>query len=293
MNMEELLLGGQAVIEGVMMKSDKHYAVAVRDSKGKIIIDHKKFDSITKKVKIFGYPIIRGVVSLFEMMVLGIRTLTYSANVAAEDMDENLSNLEIFFTIALSLLFSVLLFVLLPLFLSGLIVDKNGIFFNVVDGVLRIALFISYVVIISYMKDVKRLFEYHGAEHKVVHAHEAKVKLTIKNVKKYSVLHPRCGTSFVFIVLLVSIVTFSFVNPDGFLMKFLSRILLMPLIAGISYEILRISAKKKNNWFFNIIVFPGLMVQKLTTREPDDKQIEVSIKSIQKIIALEKTINKL
>lgn len=286
--MEELLLGGQAVIEGVMMKSSKFYAVAVRKNNGKIVIDHKKWESITQKLKIFNLPILRGVISLFEMMVLGIRTLTYSANLSAEDMDENLSTWEIIATITISLGFSVLLFLVIPLFLSSLITEDTGIFFNILDGVIRILMFLGYVLLIGQMKDVKRLFQYHGAEHKTVHAHEAKVPLTVKNVKKYSVLHPRCGTSFVFLVLTVSIFVFSFVTPTTLLEKFLSRILLMPFIAGLSYEILKISAKKKDNFFFKMIVFPGLMIQKLTTKEPSDNQLEVSIESIKKIIALEK-----
>ncbi|PLW79694.1 DUF1385 domain-containing protein [Candidatus Woesearchaeota archaeon] len=285
--MEELLLGGQAVIEGVMMKGKNHYAVAVRKNDGEILVDHNIWDSLTQKLKIFSFPIIRGVVSLVEMMVLGIRTLTYSANVAAEDMDENLSGTEIFFTILVSLLFSALLFILLPLFLSGLIINNNNIWFNILDGVLRILIFIGYVLAIGMMNDVKTLFEYHGAEHKTVHAYEAKVPLTVKNVKKYSTLHPRCGTSFVFIVLIVSIIVFSLVRPETFLMKLVSRLTLIPLIAGISYEILKISAKKKDSFLFKLIVLPGLGVQKLTTREPSNKQLEVSIESIKKVIALE------
>ncbi|MBR9675693.1 DUF1385 domain-containing protein [Candidatus Woesearchaeota archaeon] len=285
--MEELLLGGQAVIEGVMMKSSKYYAVATRDKNGKIIIDTKEFKSLRDKLRIFNLPILRGVISLFEMMILGIRTLTYSANLAAEDMDENLSTWEIFITITLSLLFAVALFVVLPLFLSGLFADKNSVLFNVVDGVLRLLLFIGYVVLISFLEDVKTLFEYHGAEHKAVHAYEKKQKLSVQNAKKHSRLHPRCGTSFVLIVLIISIIVFSIFNPEGFLYKFLIRILLIPLIAGLSYELLKLSAKNQKKALFRTIVYPGLLIQKLTTREPTDKQLEVAIRSLRKILVLE------
>lgn len=284
-----LAIGGQAVIEGVMIKSLKHYAVAVRQPNKKIVVKSEKIDTFFSRHKIFQMPFIRGVTQLFDTLVIGIKTLTYSANEASgEEEDEKISPFEIFLTIAFAFGFAVLLFVLLPLYLSKLLVAQNGVLFNLIDGVIRILVFFIYLIIIGQMKDVKRIFQYHGAEHKAVHCYENNLPLTVKNVKKFSPQHARCGTSFILIVLALSIIVFSLVTTENFWLKFLSRVILIPVIAGLSYEILRFTAKFERHWFVKPIMYPGLLMQKLTTAEPSPKQMEVAIVAVKKLLDLEK-----
>lgn len=288
--MKEFLLGGQAIIEGVLMKSSKYYAMAIRKNNGKIITQNKKYISLKDRYKFLNIPILRGFISLIEMMIIGIKALDYSANQQSDDENENTSNIELIISLIIAIGLSIFLFVYLPLILSKFIMmsEDKGVVFNIIDGIIRIMIFLLYITIISVMGDVRNLFKYHGAEHKVVNAFEAKEKLTVKNVKKYSRLHPRCGTSFVFIVLIISIIFFSVFDQDSMILKFAARIFLIPLIIGVSYEILRISAKYQKNLFFKMFILPGLMFQKFTAYEPDDKQIEVSIRSIKEILKLEK-----
>jgi uncharacterized protein YqhQ len=289
MGEEKLAIGGQAVIEGVMMRSPNFYSVAVRQPNKKISVKSEKIDSFFSRHKIFKKLFIRGIAQLIEMLIIGIKTLTYSANESAgEKNEEKLSFWEIFFTLAFAFGFAALLFILLPLFVSKLLTSSNGFIFNLIDGVLRILVFFIYLAAISQMKDVKRIFEYHGAEHKTVHCYEKKLPLTVKNVKKYSTLHPRCGTSFIMIVLIISILVFSLVTANSFWMKFLSRIILIPIIAGISYEFLKLFAKYEHKPLIRFLLYPGMLVQKLTTKEPDNKQIEVAIVAAKKVLSLEK-----
>ena len=286
----KLSIGGQAVIEGVMIKSEENYAVAVRRPDKKISVKAEKIDSFISRQKIFKKPFIRGVAQLIDMLVLGINTLTYSANEAMGEKksDGKLSFTEIFFTILFAFGFAILFFLLLPLYLSKLLTSDNGFFFNLLDGFIRILIFFIYLFIISRMKDIKKIFQYHGAEHKSVHCYEAGLPLTVKNVKKFSPIHSRCGTSFLMIVLMLSILVFSLIPTQNFWIKFGLRILLIPVIAGLSYEILKLTAKYEHKSFVKPFLYPGQLVQKMTTAEPTEKQIEVAIAAVEKVLSLEK-----
>ena len=277
----EPVLGGQALIEGVMMKSPNYISIAVRKPNKKISLKIEKFNSLTKKYRILGWPFIRGVIILFEMLITGMKALTYSANESGESEEEELTKKEIVLTIGFAMLFTALLFIALPFYLSKLITSNEGILFNLIDGVIRVVIFLIYIIGISLMPDIKRVFQYHGAEHMSIHCMEHKEKLTPTNVAKYTPEHPRCGTSFLIIVLLISIIVFSMIISELWYVKLLGRLVLLPLIAGISYEILKLSAKYRRNPIFKLIVWPGMMLQKITTREPDKGQIEVAIRALK------------
>ena len=287
-------VGGQAVIEGVMMKGRKGWTVAVRDPKGEI---HVKREELSELPKVFRLPVIRGFISLFYAMFIGIKAIEFSANKAYDEEDgKPLNPVAIAATIGFSILLGVGLFILLPLYATKLLgllfasVSKSSLLFNLVDGVMRVIIFLLYVVSIGLWKEMRRIFEYHGAEHKVIHAYENGNDLTFKNIKDFSPLHPRCGTSFLLIVMLISIFTFSFIPQEwSFLYKFLSRLILIPLIAGMSYEFLRFSARMKSNFIMHLMIQPGLMLQRLTTREPDEAQIEVALRALEEVLLMEKT----
>lgn len=280
-------IGGQAVIEGIMMKSPNWYTVAVRNEKGKIKLLKEKHSSVVKTRKWLNIPLLRGVVYLYEMMVLGMRSLMWSANQQVGS-DEQLSNFEIVGTVGISIAMSIGMFVVAPFFVTKLITSDNGFMFNAIDAVLRLVVFLLYVWVIGYMQDVKRLFQYHGAEHKTINCYEQGKKLTVPNVKACSTMHPRCGTSFIVLVIALSAVIFTFVSAPQWWAKLGSRIILIPLIAGISYELLKLSARFKSNSAVRVAIYPGLWVQKLTTREPDNKQIEVAITAVKAALAEEK-----
>ena len=269
-------IGGQAVMEGVMMASRKKVAIAVRKPDGKITIKVEKRSEIAEKFR--KTPFLRGLISLFEMLIIGTKALTWSSNESLEK-DEKIGGTGIFFTIILSLIFAVGLFIVLPLILSKLL-TQNRILFNLIDGFWRILIFIIYLLLISRFEDIKRVFQYHGAEHKAVNCYEAGKTLTAKNAQKFSTIHPRCGTSFIFIVLFVSIILFSLVWSESLLLKFIYRVILIPVIAMISYEILRFNARKPNK-ILGILTKPGLWLQKITTQEPDLKMLEVSIRALK------------
>ncbi len=300
----ELAIGGQAVIEGVLMRTNEKYAVAVRMPNGRIIVKKEKYVSRTKKNKFLGLPLIRGVIMLWETLILGYKALTFSANQSLaddsqdkkqekntrgkakeKDKKEELGTPELVITLIISILFALALFKFLPLLIATFFKNKVGgsnLLFNIIDGVAKFAILILYLVAISMMKDVKRLFQYHGAEHKTVHCYEENKKLTVENVKKDSKAHARCGTTFILVVLFLSIIFYLFIPFNtNFWLKLLIRILFLPIIAGISYEWIKFSGKHTNNFFAKILIGPGLLVQNLTTREPDDKQIEVAIKALQ------------
>ncbi|MBR9690198.1 DUF1385 domain-containing protein [Candidatus Woesearchaeota archaeon] len=285
---DKLVIGGQAVIEGVMIKSPKYYSVAVRKPNMRITVKKEKLKSIFSTKKIFQKPFLRGIAQLIEMLVLGIKTLTYSANESMDEEEEKLSAWGIFWTIFIAFGMAVLLFILLPLYLSGFITTSDGFMFNLIDGVIRILVFLLYILAISKMQDVKTLFQYHGAEHKTIHAYEKGLSLNVKNVKKFSTLHTRCGTSFILIVLVVSILVFSLIVSESFLVKLGVRILLLPIIAGVSYEFLKFSAKYEHNVLLKPLIYPGLFFQKITTKEPTDNQLEVAIKAVKEVLKLEK-----
>lgn len=272
------LIGGQALIEGVMMVGPKKMALAVRRENGRIStqVEKRKPFYLTMR-KIF---FLRGIFALIEMIITGSRALLWSTH---ENEQEDLPRWGMMLTLLVSLLFGAGLFVVLPLWLSSLVTSQRFLF-NLLDGVLRIVIFIVYIFIISYMKDIRRMFEYHGAEHMTIHCYEAQQPLEPSSVRKFSTLHPRCGTAFLFIVLLLSIILFSFIWSDAWLVKFSTRILLIPVIAGISYEILKMSAKHQDHPFFRILIMPGLWLQMITTQEPDKKQIEVAITALKKAL---------
>ena len=285
-------VGGQAVIEGVMMRSPKNWTVAVRDQKGTI---HLLREKLTELPRVLRLPLVRGVVALFQALSLGIRAIEFSANkVYEEDGGDSMSRLAIFLTMLVAFALGIGLFILLPLYatkLLGLVfqgVATSSFLFNFVDGIIRVLIFLCYVLAIGMWKEMARIFMYHGAEHKVIHAYEKGLELTLENVRKYSPLHPRCGTSFLMIVMVVSILVFSFIPQQWpFIYKFLSRIVFIPLIAGTSFELLKLSAKWDHHPVMHFLITPGLMLQRLTTREPDDAQLEVALSAMIEVLKLE------
>jgi uncharacterized protein YqhQ len=277
--MSDVLLGGQAVIEGVMMRSGDKIAIAVRKPNGEITIKAEKIFPLTKKFPVLKLPLLRGIVALYDSLVIGTKGLIFSTE-QSTDGEEKITSKELFITFGLAIVFAIGIFVMLPLFLASL-TRQGGVVFNVIDGIFRLVLFIAYLFLISIFKDVKRMFAYHGAEHMTVHCHEAKKELTVENVRTFSTAHARCGTSFLIIVMLISIAVFSIVNPENFFLKFFSRIVLIPLIAGISYEILKFSAKFSNSLFGKALAYPGLLLQGITTKKPDDGQIKVAIAALK------------
>ncbi len=272
-------------MEGVMIKSPNYVVVSVRKKDDKIVT---KIDELKEKSKFFKLPFIRGVVNLVEMLIVGIKALTWSAN-QVEETDEQLSSKEIFWTIFVSFFFAILLFVALPFYLTKIVIPDTGFLFNFIDGIVRIVIFILYIYIISFMDDVKLLFQYHGAEHKAIHCYENKKELNVENIKPFNPVHPRCGTAFIAIVLVISIFVFSLLKGVVWYFNVAARILLMPVIAAISYELLKMGDKRRNNWFFKTLVWPGLALQKITTSEPTDKQIHVAIDALKKALSMERS----
>lgn len=278
-------IGGQAVIEGVMMRSPQKTAIAVRKPNREIFLYEENTSSLAKKYKFLKLPLIRGVLSLIESMALGFRALSISADLSAQEEGEELTKKDMILAFVTAVFFAVLLFVVIPTvtasFLKGYF--SNLIFLNLAEGLIRIIIFLLYIVIISKIKDIQRIFEYHGAEHKVIYCYEMGEELKVENAKKYSTLHPRCGTNFLLIVMVISILLFSVLGWQGIVKRIVSRILLLPLVSGLSYEVIKYSAKKQNA-FVRIISYPGLMLQKLTTREPDENQLEVAIKALKGVL---------
>ena len=295
--MEKINIGGQAVLEGVMMRAPRAIAIAVRRPSGEIVVKRELAPPLSERFPIVKLPLLRGAVALVTSLIIGIKALNFSANEAlveeesadgTEVKQEELSSWALAGTMVVAFGFGIALFFVLPLYLTKLLVPvigDNNIIFNLVDGVIRVAVFLLYVWFIAKMKDIERVFQYHGAEHKTIYAFEEGVDLTLENVKRFSRLHPRCGTSFLLIVMLVSIAVFSLI-PEAwpFAYKALSRILLLPLIAGISYEFLKWSARNDQHPLVRLVITPGLALQRLTTREPDDDQIEVAIRSVQEAL---------
>ncbi|HII16008.1 MAG TPA: DUF1385 domain-containing protein [Nanoarchaeota archaeon] len=279
-------VGGQAVIEGVMMRKGNKIAVAVRKGR-KIIVKKEKIKSITEK-KPWNFPIIRGAVGLFETLSLGVKTLNWSAQIAVGEENKKESAWPFAISIVFATIFALVIFKLIPLgiaqFFSGLGLGGR-LLFNIIEGISKVIILIAYIWAIGRMKDVKILFRYHGAEHKAVNCYEANKPLTVNNAMKFSTIHPRCGTSFILFVLLISIIVYIFVPMNfGFALKYVIRIALLPLIAGIAYEFLKISAKYGNNAVIKAAMKPGMMLQKLTTAEPTEKQMAVALKSIKAVL---------
>lgn len=270
--------GGQAVIEGVMMRGPDTRAVAVRRPDQTIIVDEKPVSSITQRVPVLKWPLVRGVVALIEALVLGIEALTYSANQATGE-EEELTTKEIVLTVGIALGLGVLLFAVLPTAAAHLLnkIAPGSLIQNLIEGVFRIVIFLVYVVAIGRLEDIRRVFQYHGAEHKVINAYEAGDELSVERVQRYPTLHPRCGTSFLLIVMVISILLFSLLGKQVLWWRILSRVLLLPVVAGISYELVKLSGKYATAPLCRILIAPGMWLQKLTTSPPDGEQVEVAI----------------
>ena len=302
-------IGGQAVMEGVMMRGPKMIATCVRKANGEIITDKKEVSSVLNKYKFLKLPILRGVISFFESMITGVKCLMFSADqIELDDGEESMSRFEkwldnkfgdkvkdivIYFSVFLSLIFSIGLFMLLPTILVGWIKNftENQVILSASEGIVRILIFMTYIILVSRMKDIQRVFEYHGAEHKTIAMYEHGEELTVENARKYSRLHPRCGTNFLLIVMIISIICFSFLRWENVYLRLLYRLLLLPFVAGVSYEIIKFAGKSENK-FVRLLTKPGLYLQYLTTREPDDSQLEVAIEAIKNVITGNKEDDK-
>lgn len=298
--MEKQSVGGQAVIEGVMMQSKKYRAIAVRKSNGEIELKKERIKSWVQDKKIDKIPFLRGAFVLFETMIQGMKSLNYSSEFFMEDDADEEDVIDRFLkkifkdkandaimavSIVLAMLLSIFFFVLIPTTVvgawSGII--KNNIILNLIEGVLRIAILILYMLGISRFEDIKRTFMYHGAEHKVIYCYENNLELTVENAKKFTTLHPRCGTNFLFIVIATSIILFSFFGWPNILVRIAMRIICIPVVAGISYEIIKFLGKY-DNILSKIVAYPGMMLQNITTSEPNDDQLEVAIKALKAVI---------
>ncbi len=303
-NKIDFAVGGQAVIEGVMMRSPNFITVSVRKVKGNIKVKEDPFKTVSASIKILGLPIIRGISNLFEMLIIGMGIINYSANEALDESDgeeQKLSRAEKIFTtvsfifsIIFALALSVFLFKFLPLWITDYLsrqfslLNQNWLLYNLVDGIIKTVFFIIYIWLLGLTPALKRLFEYHGAEHKSIYTYEKGLPLTVENAKQQTRFHPRCGTSFILVVFLISIFVYTFVpkQPD-FTANLLLRLAFLPFIAGISYEFLKWSARHQDKKWIQALVAPGLWFQRLTTREPDEKQLEVAISALQKALDLE------
>ena len=288
MEEKKITIGGQAVIEGVMMRGPELVATAVRNPQGRIELEVKPVNSIADRYPIFKKPMLRGCVSLFESLVMGIRSLGYSAQMAGED-DEQLTDRELAGTMIFAFALAAVLFIAIPTGAAKLfhVITEDPVFLNLMEGFLRLFIFMAYIFAISRMKDIQRVFQYHGAEHKTIACFEAGEALTVENVARHTRLHKRCGTSFLLIVMLVSIFVFAFLGWPDLAERIASRIVLLPVVAGISYEIIRFSANS-DNCLLGWAVKPGLWLQKLTTREPEPEMIEVAIESAKAVLPEDK-----
>jgi len=287
-------VGGQAVLEGVMMRGVSTWAVAVRNPEGQIELSSEQLKPWAKRHQLWRVPVLRGVVALGESLKIGFRALAISANAQMEE-DEKGEKEEIGgwlwgLTIAFSLALSIGLFFVVPVGLTSLIKDQlgNAFLFWLVEGILRTAIFIGYIVAISRLPDLRRVFEYHGAEHKTISCYEAEDELVPQRAKLYSRLHPRCGTSFLLIVMVLAIFVFAPIGLPAWYWLLASRILGIPLIAGLSYEVIKWAGKNRRKRWVRAVMWPGLMLQNLTTREPDEEQLAVSIAALEKVLAEEK-----
>jgi len=280
--------GGQAVIEGVMMRGQKAVVTAVRQPDGEMVMDTQPLPGISTG-KMRRTPLVRGVVVLIEAMVLGIKTLLYSANVSMEQEGEKISGGLVWATVAGSLAFAVAFFFLAPLFVTRLLDPyiQLSIIFHLIEGFIRLGFFIAYLKLITLVPDIRRVFAYHGAEHKAVNAYEAGVPLEVEAVREYSTAHVRCGTSFLFAVLIIAIIVFAIVGRPSVWVMVISRIVLIPLIAALGYEVTYFGARHTKNSLVRAFLAPGLWLQRLTTREPDDNQLEVALSALKRAVEID------
>ncbi len=285
--------GGQAVLEGVMMRSPSSWAVAIRTPDGDITEVVRDISSPMQRRKIWRLPVIRGVIALGESLAIGFRALAISANVASQERDEDgeiqtqISRGQIIFSFAIAIGFALMLFKIGPALLTSWLPVESTELFVIVEGVIRVSVFIGYILLISLLPDLRRVFQYHGAEHKSINALEAGAELTPANVQKFSLIHPRCGTAFLLWVMVIAIFVFALVGRPDWYWLIASRILLLPVIAGLAYELIRYAGKHQDNRVLMTLLAPGLWLQRLTTREPTDDQVEVSIQALQRVIEKE------
>lgn len=295
-------IGGSAIMEGVMMRGPKDIASAVRKPDGEIVIDKRPISSLVTKYHVDKIPIIRGVFAFFDSLICSMRALMWSAEFfdieedepekqskfdkwLTEKLGDKLKDYVIYFSVAVSLVFSVALFFILPNLVTGLVkkVTEQKVLLTLIEGLIRIAIFLGYILLVSRMEEIKRVFQYHGAEHKTIFCYEAGLPLTVENARKMKRLHPRCGTSFLVFVMIISIIVFSFVSWDNMFMRIFLRLLLLPVVAGLSYEIIRWAGRSQNK-LVCLISKPGMWLQMITTREPDDSQLEVAIASMSAVL---------
>jgi hypothetical protein len=289
---ESFHYGGQAVIEGVMIRGKEALAISVRQPNGQLNVVKQPLASIYKG-RLRQTPFIRGIIALVETLVLGTQSLLHSAQIAAaEEGEEKIPAAVLWGTVAVSLALGVVLFFMVPLFATRYLIDpyiESALLSNVFEGLIRIGIFVAYLKLISLISDIRKVFAYHGAEHKVVNAYEAGVPLDVESVKRYSTAHARCGTAFLFIVLIVAIFVFALVGQPTLWIRIVSRIALIPVIAIISYEIMKFGASHSENPVVRILLAPGLLLQAITTREPDDSQIEAAISALNEVIRIDQT----
>jgi uncharacterized protein YqhQ len=286
-----LAFGGQAVMEGVMMRSKNHMVVCVRQPNKEIVTKKEILHTLSEKYRFLKLPFIRGILALFETLYSGMKGIYFSANAAFgedENEEEVLSTVEILIVIIVAIGLSVLIFSVTPFFLTSLFNFGGGILFNIVEGIVRLSFLLVYLVLVSLFGDFKRIFQYHGAEHTAINAYEAGVELNVENARKYSRFHSRCGTSFLLIVTLISILFFSIMPSGDFLLRLSYRIVLIPAISAVSYEVLKLSDKYRNSAIMKILVAPGLALQRLTTKPPSDDMLEVAIKAVKEVESLQK-----
>ena len=285
---EKFSYGGQAVIEGVMMRGQRNMVTVVRRPNGELTTDTRALPTFyTNWMR--KTPLIRGVIVLIEAMALGFKTLIYSANVSLEEEGETVGGWFVWTTTIVSFAFAVVVFFVGPLFLTRLFNVNSTVLFHLLEGCVRLAIFIAYLKLMTLMPDIKRVFAYHGAEHKVVNTYEAGVPLEVEAVKAYSTAHTRCGTSFLFVVLVIAILVFALIGIPSLWLMVLSRIVLIPVIAALGYEVIYFAGRHSNNRLVRIVLAPGLWLQSLTTREPDEKQLEVAILALSTVIEADKT----
>jgi uncharacterized protein YqhQ len=283
---ERVYYGGQAVIEGVMMRGKKARVTAVRRPNGELAMDIQPLAAIyTGRLR--KAPLVRGIIVLIEAVVLGIKSLLYSANVSLEEEETEISGGLTWIFLTLSLVFAVALFFMAPLFLTRLLHIESSLVFNIVEGCIRLAIFIAYLWVMTRLPDIKRVFAYHGAEHKAVHAYEDGAPLEVEAAKKYNTAHTRCGTAFLFIVLIIAIIVFAIIGRPALWLMVLSRIILIPVIAALGYEITQFGARHSKNRLVRIVLAPGLWLQRLTTKEPDDSQLEVALSALKKVMEVD------
>ena len=290
---DRIRVGGQAVIEGVMMRSPSSMAIAVRRPNGEIVVKRERLDFFSEKKFFSKLPMVRGVINLLSALILGMKALNFSANQSLEE-EKEINSWTMGLTFTFALCFGILLFFLIPLFLTKWLrfaipmVSTSGILFNLVDGIIRLMIFLAYLWAISIFKEIRRIFQYHGAEHKSIFAFESGEALIADRVKGFSPLHPRCGTSFLLIVMVVSILVFALIpHQVSFGYKVASRVVFIPLIAGLAYEIIRFADQKRARKGMQYFIKPGLWLQRMTTREPSDDQIEVALRALHEVLELE------